>query len=233
LFPKEQKAVSMLFCLLAAMIERPIYLERALECLSAREQESLDEFQALNIHFQGALAAFAAGDVARAIDIGEASLATARKLKALPTTNQTRIQSFIFSISSDLAYYHADLLGSHEGEKRKSKRRARAYLKSCIALYHFAQIPKLGLKAKQEDILNALKTALDPLRVFFALDNEVYVMIQTADSISELRDIKKRLEFLHQHVPPEGIDAARLAIDYNEYCWRQRLADLEGNGSAT
>jgi tetratricopeptide (TPR) repeat protein len=228
LFLKEPVAVSMLFCLLAAMVERPFFVEKALESLAAREQAAESEPEALNIHFQGALAAFAAGDVAQAIDIAEHCLTIARKVEAKPGDELGRVDNLILSICSDLAYYHADLVGSHEGEKRKSEKRAKAYLKDCVALYPQAQIPKQGLNAPDTEIARALLTSRDPLRVFFALDNEAYVLIKTAENISDLRNVKQRLDFLHQHVPSDGVLAASLAIDYHEYCWRQRLTDLEG-----
>lgn len=62
------------------------------------------------------------------------------------------------------------------------------------------------------------------------LDNEAYVRIKTSSTVADLRETLKKLEFLHEHVPAGGEEPASLAINYHEYCWRQRLADLEGAG---
>jgi ppGpp synthetase/RelA/SpoT-type nucleotidyltranferase len=230
LFPKDPAAVSALLCLLAARLQRRPYTEKALESLAAREQDMTCDLEALHIRFQGALTSFAAGDVADAIDVAEQCLAAIKKLKGQRGIDKKRFESIMLSITSDLAYYHADMIGSHEGDKRNSDRRAKAYLKECIALYPVAMIPAKGLASLEVDIINALANSTTPLRLFFALDNEAYVLIQTASSEAELRDAVSKLDFLHRNVPANGHDASKLAHDYHEYCGRQRLADLEAAG---
>lgn len=230
LYIKDPAAVSASLCLLAAMVQRNPYIDKALESLAAREQDATDDLAALHIRFQGALAAFAIGDVPRAIDIAEACLGDARRWRADGSHDTNRLDNILLSICSDLAYYHADLVGSHEAEKRKSAVRAVQIAKDCAKLYSIVGIPIAGLDAAKDDIIAALRDPTDSLRIFFVLDNEAYVRIQTSSTIAELRETLKKLEFLHEHVPDGGEQAAKLAIDYHEYCWRQRLADLEGTG---
>ncbi|MBF7013718.1 hypothetical protein QUC32_02540 [Novosphingobium resinovorum] len=228
MYSKNPAAVSALLCLLAAMVQSSPYIEKALESLSAREENESDPFLALQIRFQGALAAFAVGDAPRAIDIAESCFKEAQKAKKEKTFDADRLDNLMFSVSSDLAYYHADIIGSHEGDKRKSSTKALTHLKEAMKFYASLGVPKDGLAADEGEIVQALKGAKDPLRIFFALDNEAYVKIQTASTVSDVRKAAKMLNFLHTHVPKGGEDAAGLAVEYHEYCSRQRLADLEG-----
>lgn len=128
LYIKDPAAVSASLCLLAAMVQRSPYIDKALESLAAREQDSADDLAALHIRFQGALAAFAVGDVPRAIDVAEACLGDALRWRADGSHDASRLDNILLSICSDLAYYHADLVGSHEAEKRKSPKIAPSFI---------------------------------------------------------------------------------------------------------
>jgi hypothetical protein len=182
----------------------------------------------VGIRFEGALAAFAAGDVGEAIDMAEEALHMASQLKSTgPVTDPARLDRILLGLNSDLAYYYADLIGSHDGDTRNAEQKARDYVAACIALYPSVGIPGRGINSTDGEIIDSLKNDAIATQAFFSLDNEAYVAIQTATTEDELRSMRKRIDFLHGHVPAGLEPSALLASDYHDYCARARLTELE------
>lgn len=229
--PGSGVAASTLLSLMAATTRRGVYYEQALETLDAREAAETDAIARLMVKQDAMLAPFAAGDVPEAIDVGEDILRELDKLlsSGAAVGDQKRLDRMRLHVSSNLAYFHADLIGSHEGDKRGSLECAQAYMVTVRTLYGSIGYPAGGLHASDDELTSAVDTA-EPLRaveLFFALDNEAYVGIQCATTEAELRAVRGRLEFLHQHVPTGQGQLADLAIDYHDYCARVRLSELE------
>jgi ppGpp synthetase/RelA/SpoT-type nucleotidyltranferase len=224
-------AASTLLSFMAAVTRRSVYYEQALETLDARETAAADQVARLAVRLDAMLAPFAAGDVAEAIDVGEDLNREVEDivLSGTATSDPARLDRIRLSVLSNLAYFHADLIGSHEGDKRKSLGCAGRYMAAAVALYGSVGYPVGGLAAPDDQIVTAV-TAADRVKAaeaFFALDNEAYVGIQCAATEEDLRAMRKRLEFLHQHVPPGEAHLAGLAVDYHDYCARTRLSELE------
>lgn len=224
-------AASTLLCLMAAVTRRAAYFEQALETLEVREAAAADPIASFVVGLDAMLAPFAAGDVAEAIDIGEDLHRAVENMARAGTvpSDPARLERIRLSILSNLAYFHADLVGSHEGDKRESIECARRYMDQARALYAVVGFPAAGLGSPEVDVVAAVGVA-DPVmaaETFFALDNEAYVGIQCAATEVDLRTMRAKLEFLHRHVPPDQADLARLAVDYHDYCARMRLSELE------
>lgn len=221
-------AASSLLCFLAAMLQRPTYFEQAQETIAAREEVCTDDLDCVGIRFEGALAAFAAGDVGEAIDMAEETLEMASDLVAAGGgSDPARLNRILLGLNSDLGYYYADIIGSHDGDKRGAEARARSCIAASISLYPVIGIPGSGINSSDKEIIQALKNSGTAAQVFFSLDNEAYVAIQTATTEEELRAMRKRIDFLHQQVPAGLEHSAALASDYHDYCARVRLAELE------
>ena len=224
-------AASTLLSLMAAVTRRSVYYEQALETLEARETAAPDPVARLVVRLDAMLAPFAGGDVDEAIDVGEDLNREIGEIVALggAISDPARFERIRLNVLSNLAYFHADLIGSHEGDKRGSLDCARRYMAEAVGLYGAAGYPVGGLAADEAEIVKAV-TASDHViaaEAFFVLDNEAYVGIQCAGSEAELRSIRNRLEFLYRHVPPGEARLAGLAIDYHDYCARMRLSELE------
>jgi ppGpp synthetase/RelA/SpoT-type nucleotidyltranferase len=224
-------AASTLLSLLAAKTLRASDFDHAQDIIDFRVDEESDNQKKLTIQLEGVLTAFAGGNVPEAIDLCED---IAQNIDMMVSTSSVVIDPSRFlrqriSIYSNLAYFHADLVGSHEGDKRESSKAARTYLANAKTLYPDAKFPPDGLLASNQDIIEAVTSTNEQIaiEVFFAMDSEAYVGIQCAENEHELRTIKQRLEFLHSYEPDPIKYVARLAVDYHDYCARIRLGELE------
>ncbi|SFK37277.1 hypothetical protein SAMN03159338_4064 [Sphingomonas sp. NFR04] len=229
--PGSSLAASTLLCLLAAVTRRSVFFEQAQDTLDIRESAATDQIEKLQIKLNGMLAPFAGGDTAEAIEFGEVMEAEIAAIDAgdAKLSDPGKFERMRLSVYSNLAYFHAEIIGSHEGDKRGSAKCAKDYLTRSLALYAAVGLPAKGLDSDDKDIVDAISGAAPGVaeEVFFALDNEAYVRIQSAETEEELRAVRKRLEFLHGLTPPAAADLARLAIDYHDYCARVRLGELE------
>ena len=224
-------ASSTLLSLLAAMTRHRVYFEQALDTLEVRQASATDPIHRLNVQLDAMLVPFAGGDVAEAIDMGEDLLRDIEEIIAsgMPQSDPARFARIHLNVLSNLAYFHADLVGSHEGDKRNSLSAARDFMAAGLVLYPTVGFPPAGLMSSEAEITSAVgdADATKAVEVFFTLDNEAYVGIQCATTEAELRDVRGRLEFLHRHVPPDAAALAGLAVDYHDYCARMRLSELE------
>ena len=229
--PGTSLASSTLLCLLAAVARRSVFFEQAQDTLEIREAAAADQIGKLQIKLNGMLAPFAGGDTAEAIEFGEDM---ERELEELASSGATlsdpgKFERMRLNVLSNLAYFHADIIGSHEGSKRNSAKCAKDYLARTLGLYAAVGLPTDGLNSDDQVIVDAIANAPPGVgeEVFFALDNEAYVRIQCAETEEELRRVRARLDFLHGLTPTGAVDLARLAIDYHDYCARERLGELE------
>lgn len=224
-------AASTLLCLLAAVTRRSVFFEQAQDTLDIRESAATDQIEKLQIKLNGMLAPFAGGDTAKAIEFGESMEEELAAIAAsgAKLSDPGKFERMRLNVFSNLAYFHADIIGSHEGDKRGSAKCAKGYLAKSLALYAAVGLPAKGLDSDDKDIVDAISGAAPGVaeEVFFALDNEAYVRVQSAETEEGLRAVRKRLEFLHGLTPPAAADLARLAIDYHDYCARVRLGELE------
>jgi ppGpp synthetase/RelA/SpoT-type nucleotidyltranferase len=115
-------ASSTLLSLLAAKTQRAGDFDHAQDILDFRIDAEPDYQEKLKIRLDGVLTAYAAGDVPEAIDLIEE---IAKDIEATGAAESAVVDSKLFlrqriSIYSNLAYFHADLVGSHEGDKRES-----------------------------------------------------------------------------------------------------------------
>lgn len=224
-------AASTLLCLLAASTRCAIYFEQAQDALDVREAATTDPVERFRVKMDGMLAPFAGGDVADAIDAAEDMHAEIETIKAsgVMVSDAKRFDRMRLAVLSNLAYFHADIIGSDEGQKRNSLACSRSFMAQAVDMYAGIGFPSNGLNSSDAEIIAAVSDP-DPLvaaEVFFALDNEAYVGIQCAVAEKELRDVRDRLWFLHDLTPPDATELARLAVDYHDYCARARLSELE------
>ena len=224
-------AASTLLCLLAASTRVGIYFEQAQDALDVREAATSDPVERFRVRLDGMLASFAGGNVADAIDAAEDMHAEieAIKVSAAKVSDPQRFDRMRLAVLSNLAYFHADIIGSDEGQKRNSLVCSRSFMAQAVAMYAGIGFPANGLNSS-DAVISAAVGDPDPMlavEVFSALDNEAYVGIQCATDEAELRSVRDRLGFLHGLTPPGATELARLAVDYHDYCARARLSELE------
>lgn len=219
---------SYLLCFLAGKVRHRTYFETAMETIHHREETAKTDLEKLSVRSKGALAAFAFGDVNEAIDIAEDTLTNTKFfLNSAKGDELQAAKKLALMLTSDLAYYHADIIGSYDGDKRRSKAKSLEYITESIKYYPTIGLPAKGFDASNTDIKNSIADPVIGRNTFFALDNEAFVKIQTCDCINELSKIRERLDTLHSNCP-QGVEIpAKAAIDYHDYCARTRLAELE------
>jgi ppGpp synthetase/RelA/SpoT-type nucleotidyltranferase len=217
------------WCLLAARSKLGNDSQSAREAITEWEQRSTDELDQLWARSTAALAAFAAGEASEAIDIAEEAAAAALKFDATSATSSQleRLARLSNALFSSLSYYHADRIGSHEGRTRDSRSQALDWLARARTIAPSLGLPQEGIDSDRKVIDVALADPARAGRTFATLDNEAFVLIQTADSEGELRRVRDLLQFLHDKKPPGSDPAASLLFDFHDYCARMRLAELE------
>jgi ppGpp synthetase/RelA/SpoT-type nucleotidyltranferase len=231
LFHGQEVAVSTLIYFLSAMTQRSSYSELAREAIAMREQQASDPLDQLGIKLEGALYAFAAGDSSEAIDNGEAALEMMEAMRRdnVTPSNPDRFDRICVNILSNLAYFHADIIGSYDGDKRGSLERARVLSARSVGFYPIIGFPAGGIRACEDEIVTALKNPKRGGEAFSAFDNEGFVAIQIAGTETELRAARECLDLVYRHIPTAQMSAADadLAIEYHDYCARMRLSELE------
>jgi ppGpp synthetase/RelA/SpoT-type nucleotidyltranferase len=227
LFESAPRVTAFMLCLLAVRVGRRELYRHVQDALAAWEDRLSDDLQKLRVRLLAALAAFSGGDVSEAIDLAEEAVAAAEAAVAAPqdSDRKHRAERLSAALFSSLAYYHADRIGSYEGEKRGSRALAVRALERSRRLYSALQLPDTGLETADADIKAAFANGDTGQAAFAALDNEAFVLIQTAESEGEVRYALSRLQFVHNEMK-EGA-ASDALLNYHEYCARMRLAELE------
>lgn len=228
-FKLDEQATMRVLCYLAAVTQEKRFFEQGQDAIRFIEDHGADEVARIRSRTMAALAAFSVGEVGEAIDIAEQAKVqvNALSLTGLTADKREALDDMSIALCSSLAYYHADIVGSHDGNKRQSAAKAAEYLRESVALYGVAGLPAAGLFAEDHEIINAIKSTKDGLRAFYALDNEAFVMIQTATTETEIRRASERMHMIHSNRPAQIAGLSDLVRDYHDFCARMRLAELE------
>jgi ppGpp synthetase/RelA/SpoT-type nucleotidyltranferase len=224
-FNDNRSAACLLMCFLAAKSGRASIFQHAQETVAIWIQEAIDPLERLRARAIAGLTAFSADNGAEAIDHGEEAV---RLIEATNSGDHTeRFNQLATSIFTSLAYYHADQIGSHEGEMRGSARLAKEYLEKSLTFRRSLSLLPNGLESTDDEIKLALHEERVQNAAFAILDNETFVLVQTADSEEELLRARDRLQIIYENAPSELKPMASLLFGYHEYCARTRLAEFE------
>ncbi len=158
------------------------------------------------------------------------------------------------SISISLAYYFAEMIGTHDGRISNAKENSQKFLdKSLDARARISTCPNNALVSDQliRECLDASsvsakvaagfkennsalgateldeRTFLEIESNFQCLDCELFVRTQIADSVDEIEVIRRKLAVLHEKPPANISTLAAKLFQFHDYCVRQRLAELE------
>ena len=224
-----RQLVCRLFCALAVSTGRRELFRSALNAIEIWGEESKSDLLAVWAASTAALAVFGAGDTSEAIDRGGEGAELLEKIDPtkLSAEDLLRYHRLANSLFSSLAYYHADQIGSHDGDKRKSLTLADVMLERSRAHWDALKYPPLRLHSPDDELKAALSDPDKGSRVFQSLDNEAYVRIQTAITEADAKWAKDRLEFLHENKPGGQRRLAECCFEYHDFCARARLAELE------
>ena len=229
LFETDKRAVCTALSLLSVRTNSSEYFQQTLEHIEAWFESETANSRKAYARSIAALSAYSVGDSGLAIEMGEDAvifLERARDEK-LNKKERSAFERLANSIYTSLAYYHADHIGSHEGELGRSRGAAIQYMEKSLEYRRsMKQLPP-GLDSPDEKIEAALRSKKTGWWAFATLDNDVFVRIQTSDSESALRSARERFEFIHKKRKVAWMPAAKLTYDYHDYCARMRLAELE------
>lgn len=158
------------------------------------------------------------------------------------------------SINISLAYYFAEIIGTHDGQMSDAKANAEKYLQQSLdARARIASCPNNALVSDEElqacvnpeEVVKSISDGYshagatltnEKLRAladreaesnFQCIDCELFVRTQIAEKVEDIEHIRLKLSALHK-IPPASI--APLAVElfqFHDYCIRQRLAELE------
>lgn len=229
IFKLDEQATMRVLCYLAAVTQETRFFEQGQDAIRVIGDKSDDEVIRIRSRTMAALAAFSVGEVGEAIDIAELAKVQVNSLSlsGLPADKRSALDQTSIALCSSLAYYHADIVGSHDGDKRQSAAKAAEYLRESMAMYGVAGLPAAGLFADDQEIITAIQSTKDGLEAFNALDNEAFVMIQTATTEAEIRRASERMHMIHLNRPEQIAGLSDLVRDYHDFCARMRLAELE------
>lgn len=220
-----------LYALLAMNAGKEDLYQLTLDALDTVFEDEKDIFLKVRAKTTAAVVTFTCGDMPHAVEYGEEALRLASDLDttSMDADQIVRKDRLLNSICSTLGYYHADMIGSHDGTLDESHQKAVDFLNLCENFRVSVGLPAKGVLATDEEILTALDRADDKQfrRVFQSLENEAFIRIQTATTEEELRAVWDKLEVLKSTKPQDVVSAAHTFDDYHDYCARVRLAELE------
>lgn len=158
------------------------------------------------------------------------------------------------SIHISLAYYYAEMIGTHDGTISEARGHADAHLKRSLdARARISSCPNNALVSDDE-----LRACVDPQSVtqsiekgyaaagatidqetltekaetevesnFNTIDCELFVRTQLADRVELVEEVRRKLNVLHEKPPASIASLAASLFQFHDYCIRQRLAELE------
>lgn len=227
-FDKSPECCCLILSAFAAVTEDAVVKSIALERISMWEAAADDLDKRMKAMLFSHLAYYCVSDTPAAIDIAEEAIHVADDLIAKATdakvaeANQRRKNSFV----SSLAYYHAELIGSDEGRKRKAAKRAGEYLHQSMKC-----LVDLGLIGKPdepiEEIIERVKDDGNAERLHHSIDNAIFVMIQTAVSSPQVREALRLLDLQKKKRPASLGTLPQLLHELHEHHGRIKLFELE------
>lgn len=223
-----QKWVAIALFLIGLRCGKHYFLNDAREALLDWEQSQISEAGKLHAIGVSALVNFFGGDKDTAISESERGITLASAIQTeIPESESNKFFHTYLSIVSSLAYYHADLIGSHEGKLRGSLEKASKYLELIEGLNNNMPFPFASSANTEEEILTAVGHPERASSNFMALDNDIYVRILISKNLESARTLHRQLEFLHKNPPQEIEIEAGLLWKYHDYCARVHITELE------
>lgn len=231
-FEINNREAAIAYVYLAFMSKDKIVHQQSLEAIETwfeNERDSLGKAYSRSV---SALAMFVNNDTPSAIDEAETAIAILDGISedSLDEESKKRYSKILHSTCSSLAYYYAETIGSHDGRMSDGQKYALQYIERAAEARR-----KLGLvydfSNTDEDILKCLKDKSVGVPAYSSLDNELFVRIQTAVTISDVSKMRERLKFIYDN-RPEGMGEleADALYEFHDFCARCRLAELELEG---
>jgi ppGpp synthetase/RelA/SpoT-type nucleotidyltranferase len=229
LFKTNERAVCVALCYVSTRLKSATAAEYAREAIDAWLEEQNNRLSKIFIRSISALANYSMGDLAGAIEAAEQANEWIEQvdMNTLNDDEQARLNRMANANLTNLAYYHAERIGSHEGNLAGSSKAAIDCLRQAGIYRHHLGLLPAGLDSSDEEIEAALNHPKLGWAAFSTLDSEVFVKIQSADNVDDVRAALRRLDFLHRERPSYISQTGILLRDYNDYCARVRLAELE------
>ncbi|WIY23787.1 nucleotidyltransferase family protein [Parasedimentitalea psychrophila] len=233
-----------------------VALRKAEQGLALWMEKIEDPFEQTFAFANVALFKFFSGDRLEAIDETEAAVSVFKHIK-VPEENTREYEKYWRrgnSIYISLAYYYAEIIGTHDGRLAEAKINAEKYLgQSLDARARLSTCPNNALvsdddlrecvnfdqtmeKISEDFLISRGKLSEGELQKltnreveanFQCIDCELFVRTQLADKISVIEEIRTKLNVLHEAPPVRIAALAEQLFQFHDYCLRQRLAELE------
>ncbi len=204
------------------------FISDAREALITWERMQTSAVNRLHAMGISALVNFCGGEKISAVTESERAVKFADSVAGkLPNEENERFFNCYSSIVSSLAYYHADLIGSHEGRLQESSKKAMKFIELLDEINPKLARPLPRAADDEEKVLKAVRDTDRGISNFMSLDNELHVRILTSSTLDAARAFHAKLELLHKN-PPRGLETeAGLLWQYHDYCARAHITELE------
>jgi len=203
-------------------------INSAREALLTWEQDQCSVLGVLHSIGISALVNFFGNDIITAISESERALVYAKdNISNVLDEDKDLCFNCYSSIISSLSYYHADLIGSHEGQLHRSSQKAEDMLDLLSEVNNEMAHPLPTPFGNKKEIRLAIEDGSRGTSNFMCLDNELYVRIQISNNFDDVRKLYDILEFIHK-CPPHGVSIeAGLLWQYHDYCAKAHIMELE------
>ncbi|OAI84248.1 hypothetical protein AYO27_13475 [Rhizobium sp. GHKF11] len=231
MFDAHPRESCVVYCYLATAVETGSLVADAIRALETMFEGEKKPLQAASSKLLAALANFSFGDTTSAIEDAEMAEEILSDLKVgrLSIADKRHLENLNHAVSSNLSYYHAERIGSHEGRLSKSSEHASRHLERSIKLAAGLGFPSHGLKSNDTEIERCLDDVKLASRCFAALDTEIFVRTQLAATVDEVNYLRERLRLIHTKIPLDYQNTAELLFAFHDFCARERLAELESS----
>lgn len=169
------------------------------------------------------------GDTPSAIDEAEVAVKFVEQIDAKDAAHADRNRLRLNSLYNSLAYYHAELVGTDQGNKRKSHSQTLAYLSKCVN----DLVSRSIIKEEKEFWDFRISDVGSALSTYPSLDTSLFVRIKLATDAQQVREAIEIMTVLKEQIPPELADIAASSLNLHQHHAYQRLLELEAADAAS
>lgn len=218
-----------LLALLGALTNNPQVKMEALERILMWEAALHDNDDVVKPKLFYHLAHHTFGDTPNAIDEAELAVKYIQGMRDIDEKATDRRLRRLNSLYNSLAYYHAEIIGTDQGEKRESHLQTRKHLEACVD-----DLVARGVIVSKDQIWSFSIADLEtfPAPAYPPLDTSLFVKIKLATKPNQVMNALEIMGALKEKTPPEYAEIAAKALNLHQHHAYHKLLELEAVDAA-
>lgn len=223
MFHRSHNNSCLLLSLLAAVTNNAQVKMDALERIVMWEAHLHDSDDVVKPKLFYHLAHHTFGDTPSAIDEAEVAVKYVEQIKAKNADHAAQNLRRLNSLHNSLAYYHAELVGTDQGNKRKSHSQTMNHLSRCVK----DLVARNVVKDESEFWNFTIQDVGSLVSTYPPLDTSLFVKIRLATNAQQVREAIDIMTVLKEQIPAGLTDIAASSLNLHQHHAYQKLLELE------